>query len=247
MAKSALKESSPAVLFRLAFPIIADFHHFDPNPQQVKAMLDAPYLIMGPRSHGPWTDKIIASRKGKKTLLLPSFPIPKDKKFNQRTWDHFWLNPYTYCQSYNYLAKKLIDWLAVKTNPCPFSNDFFNQPRELSFDTNLYIISHDSLGPLLTALNKKWMALKGSHHGEEISSKTLKSIYKKSSQKTNLVWLWEKHLPIPEFMPKLISKSQHKKIMLTTLRSFPSPEQNLLKSLIKKISSIKHQTDLSYE
>ncbi len=226
--------------FKIAIKILGDAHHFDPSPQQIKAMLKAEKLIMAPLSQQPWSQLIELKRKREATLRLasPTIPTAYRHQLNRAAWDHFWLNPFTYCEVFQTLAKSLNRWYPhIKTKNCPFSSSTLKTLLEKPKVSQLFILTHDSLAPLMLALKKNYLTLKGSHHGEELSPQTLKKLSRELKKYKKIIWLKENHLPFPPSLHHYTQRKNTKIIELYTLKPFPSKGDPPLNDILNTLGS----------
>ena len=246
MARLIFADSN-AIDFQMAPKHIGDIHHFDLDTQSMKTMLKSEKLILPPFSQTPWSRNIELRRPPQNTLRLISPPPPSEYKNKVSTiaWEHFWINPLTYCQIFQQLSQGIRTWYPQLQNQtikdCPLKITLTIKKMASQKDERLFVLTHDSLIPLMLALKKKYFALKTSHQKENLSSKAFKEFIRQIRKYKKVVWLREKHLAIPEQLQSYIQTPVSQIIELETLRPFPSgkkhevPLNKIIKTLEQKL------------
>ena len=222
---------SNAITFQIAPKHIGDIHHFDLDSQSMKTMLKSKKLILPPLSQAPWSRDIELRRPPQNTLRLISPPPPPEYKNKASTvaWEHFWTNPLTYCQIFQQLSQGILTWYPQlqkqMTKDCPLKTASSIKKMTSQKDERLFVLTHDSLIPLMLVLKKKYFTLRTSHQKENLSSKSLKEFLQEIRKHKKIIWLREKHLAIPERLQSYIQTPTFQVIELETLRPFPSEKK----------------------
>lgn len=244
MAQILLHENadSSVVLENIIVPT-GDPHEFEPSIQDIKKLMRASTLLVGPLELNPWMKNISLMRSKEKTLKtftldLPSFSISEYPTNESEALGHFWLYPKIYCHLKKSLSKILNYKQAVNCN-------FENIEQQLALDlkkiSTPIILTHDALLPLLKKLatNKNQIiAIKGSSHHGEVSAASVKKVY--DALKANkVIWIFEDNIAASENTKNKIRNSDII-IKIDTAKS-PSDTQDfsLLELLHKKLQEIK--------
>ena len=244
MARLTLADSN-AINFQMVPKHGGDIHHFDLDSQSMKTMLKSENLILPPLSQSPWSRNIELRRSSQNTLRLisPSPPSKYKNKVSTIAWEHFWPNPLTYCQIFQQLSKRIKIWYPQiqTTKDCPLQIASAVEKMASQTDERLFVLTHDSLVPLMLVLKKKYFVLKTSHQKENLSSKSLKKFLQEIRKHKKIVLLRESHLPIPKQLQSYIQTKTSQVIELETLRPFPSGQKrevllnNIMKILEQKL------------
>ncbi len=223
--------NSNAINFQMVPKHIGDIHHFDLDSQSMKTMLKSEKLILPPLSQSPWSRNIELKRPPQDTMRLISPPPPPKykNKVSSVAWEHFWTNPLTYCQIFQQLSQGISAWYPQfqnqMTKNCPLQIASSIKKMTSQKDERLFVLTHDSLIPLMLVLKKKYFALRTSHQKENLSSKTFKEFLREIRKHKKIFWLREKHLAIPEQLQSYIQPPAFQVIELETLRPLPSEKK----------------------
>ncbi len=243
MAQLVLADSN-SIHFQMVPKYTGDMHSFDLDSQSMKIMLKSEKLILPPLSQWPHGRNIELKRTSQNTLRLTSPPPPHTYRaqMSNVAWEHFWLNPLTYCQVFHQLAEGLRTWYPQLQSrilrDCPLRLTSTIEQIGSQKDTRFFILTHDSLIPLMVALKKRYFTLKTSYQRETISSQSLKQLLREFRKHKKIVWLQEKHLPFPRQLQSHTQRANSRVIKIETLRPFPSDGPNYvpLDSILKALT-----------
>ncbi|MBP9673471.1 MAG: hypothetical protein KBD63_00085 [Bacteriovoracaceae bacterium] len=167
--------------------VIPDLHDFDPSPKEIKLFLNPPHLILPPLSIVPWAKKIAEKRTGKKTYFLPlpsqNFLQKNYPKASLEALSHFWLYPDIAC----FIQTELTQNLKIHFAPCTEDLKSLQDLLQKKYTKTFFVLEHDALSALFTRLKVSHLALKGSHHHEEMSSAKLKKL--SDLPLTQVIWI----------------------------------------------------------
>lgn len=244
MAQIILQENSVQgiVLENIIVPT-GDPHEFEPSIHDIKKLMRAPILLVGPVELNPWMKNISQLRSKEKNLKtfkldLPTFSISEYPTNESEALGHFWLYPKIYCHLKNSMSE-------ILNYRQPVSCNFENIEQLLSADlkkiSSPIILTHDALLPLLQRLatNKKQiMAIKGSTHHGEVTAAAVKHVYDALKNK-KVIWITEDNIAVSENIKNKI-RSSDTIIKIDTAKS-PTNNQDfsLLESLHKKLQELK--------
>lgn len=244
MAQMILQENAnhDITLENIILPT-GDPHEFEPSIQDIKKLMRAPTLLVGPVELNPWMKNISELRlkeKNLKTIIL-SLPIFAAKEYptdDTEALGHFWLYPKIYC----HLKKEISLRLGFKpSSNCAYSNVESHIAADLKLISSPVILTHDALLPLLKKLStnkNQIMALKSSTHHGEVSAAAVKHVYD-ALQNSKVIWIFEDNIAVSENVKNKIRK-QDTIIKIDTAKS-PDNNQDfsLLETLHKKLQESK--------
>lgn len=199
----------------------ADPHHYELKGKEIKDLIKATYLI-APNLHlSPWLKKIENQRNAKQTYFLKERQMDG---FSKESLAHFWLDPEHLCQTAKELEKVLQNWkLETKTFQCKS----FGAKKS---KTNVYIITHDALGPLLKKEGHLYYAIRTSGHGHVVGPKEMKKLTLFLNQHPKVTWLIETNIDLPTVIKKMYRKGD-KKITINTSGEVGQPPYQVLDHL----------------
>lgn len=202
LAKELLPGQSQ-IQFRTVMPQNTDPHEFDPGPQFIKEMVSAPIFLAMPDNYFPWIQSIIKMRKQSQKTFSPQISnkfLATYKTNNKEALAHFWLYPHIHCE----VKKQMANFLNVNSPNCASRNELEQQLLRLK--KYYFVLTHDSLAPLLSSQDLTFTQIKTSHHHDQISSSTIKDIYN-LKDKPNVIWLKESQIQIPQQLKNSIPKN----------------------------------------
>ncbi len=209
LVKKAAIENNKQVKITSAFQINGDPHQFSASPKLVKKIIKLENLIVGPMELHPWLKNILKNSKENYTLLeLPQSQKSKYSKYSKETLAHFWLNKKDQCELQKQIELKLFNINSEKN--CSHELDTLN------LKSIVFVITHDSLRPLLERSGAKTISLSGSDHHHEISTHEIKQVHMALKKYKNINWIIEKHMKLPSNIKSLI-RSNDSVIHLETL------------------------------
>jgi ABC-type Zn uptake system ZnuABC Zn-binding protein ZnuA len=222
-----------------------DPHEFEPSIQDIKKLLNAPTLLVGPIELNPWMKKISYLRtKDKKlktiTLTLPDFAKREYPAKESEPLGHFWLYPKIYCQ----LKKQLAEELKYKFSLCNSATIEYQLRQDLKNIAIPIILTHDALLPLLKKLaahKNQIVAMKGSSHHEEVSAAAIKKVYDALSA-PKVLWILENNIATAENIKNKIRTTDIVIKIDTAKSAFDSASNedfSILQSLHKKLQEIR--------
>lgn len=138
------------------------------------------------------------------------------------------------------LALELQKWGRPSSSgkDCPSENVNFAQSKAFSaLAGKTIVLTHDALSPILVKHGLDVITLRGSHHGERLSSATLKKLHNELAKKTKVIWLLEEPLENSDQILALIRKTDHKVSINTLGFSLENPFETYLR-ILKKLSKI---------
>ncbi len=219
-----------------------DPHEFEPTIQDIKKLIQAPELIVGPIELNPWMKKISYIRSKDKNLKTINLPLPESaiSQYPTKTTEalgHFWLYPDIFCQFKKLLTKELGQ---KEQKICDSKTIEALIARDLKVIPYSIILTHDALLPLLNklAINKNQiLAIKGSSHHEEVSASSVKKVYDALKEK-KVIWILEENITAAENIKNKIRPSDIV-IKIDSAKSNSTIEDfNILLSLHKKLQGI---------
>jgi ABC-type Zn uptake system ZnuABC Zn-binding protein ZnuA len=244
MATIVLNESkmSDTVLENIILPT-GDPHEFEPSIQDIKKLVSAQTLLVGPMELNPWIkniEKLRSKEKKLKTfnLPLPQFSINEYPTKETEALGHFWLYPKIYCQLKSQLS-------AVFKISKPISCNFEKIESELRTDLknikSPIVLTHDALLPLLKKLSvnsNQIIAIKGSSHHGEVPASAIKKVYD-ALISPKIIWILEDNIATAENIKNKIRPTD----IILKIDTAKSPtadiDFSLLELLHKKLIEIK--------
>lgn len=198
-----------------------DPHEFEPSSKDIKDLINADYLIVGPIELNPWIKNVIKQRNSLKPNTTINLEIKNESihYYNNGSTEalsHFWLYPKIYCDLKEQINKNsILKKLEVKSDEKCESQKIETLIKEiLKSNQNTIVFSHDALAPFVKtyAPHINFISLKGSGHHEEISPASIKALYNLQKRGPTL-WIVEKNINIPNnIMAKISSKDKVIKI-----------------------------------
>ena len=242
MAQIILNEnSSKGITLENIIVQSGDPHTFEPSIQDIKKLMQAPLLLVGPIELNPWMKNISSLRSKEKNLkttnlLLPNFSSTEYPTEDKESLGHFWLYPKIYCHMKKALAIEFQQQTTCNSNDIEtlLSADLKNISLPI-------VLTHDALLPLLKKLapNKNQIiAVKGSTHHEEVSAAAVKKVYD-ALKEPKIIWIIENNIATAENIKNKI-RSTDIVVKIDTAKS-PTLDGDfaLLQSLHKKFQEIK--------
>lgn len=243
-------EVSPTTLvkFEHVVQISGDPHDFDPLASDIKNLISAENLIVGPRELNPWATKIIEQRtKNKKTTIELNLTAEAKKVYqseNTEALSHFWLYPKIICQFKESLQAELIAMKQIQgVKLSPENCLTASLKKELELKSALdkikhpIVLTHDALMPLFLSLKPdlKIAAIKGSGHHHEASAKDVKNLYT-MLKAPKVIWVVEKSINIPK---NILSKMRPAdlKIEIETNQN-KDKEFDIINELVAKLKAV---------
>jgi hypothetical protein len=190
--------------------ISGDPHEFEPTTNEVKALISAKNLIVGPIELHPWLKKISYQRNkisGLKTIQLKISKEVTDyyKSQNLEALSHFWLYPMALCD-----LKKQLEQQISLPKECDFKTIELLIRKKLKSVTYPIILTHDALLPFMNFHSDNMInivSLKGSGHHDEVSFDAVKKLSKVLTN-TKSTWIIEKNISVPISIKKQIMNSK---------------------------------------
>lgn len=204
-------------------PIIfgGDPHHFEPSPSTIKKLYQSDLLISGPTDlHRWWKSGARSEKEIVLTIDADRFKL-----------SHFWLYPEINCQ----LKKRAFEELAKKNLKVIPPTCTQTSMMVKNIANKAVILGHDALTPLIEDLKGFPIALKGSHHHDEISPATLKKVALLLAKETRVIWILDKGSILPPSVSKLIRKTDLVYEIDVEKRGKESGDS--IEALLKKIES----------
>jgi ABC-type Zn uptake system ZnuABC Zn-binding protein ZnuA len=179
-----------------------DPHEFEPSIHDIKNLIQAPNLLVGPVELNPWIKNISYQRTKEKNLKTVTFPLPDFSTAEYPTKEsealgHFWLYPKIYCHFKKLLSEELKFKNVIKCNANLIENNILTDLKNINMPI---ILTHDALLPLLQKLatNKSQIiALKGSTHHGEVSAAAVKKVYD-GLKSPKVIWILENNIATSE-------------------------------------------------
>jgi len=240
--------TSSEISVTMPFQVQGDPHHFEPGPKVVKELLGTTYLIAPSSSLSPWLGKIIQQRSKNEKLKSFELPLwaPKDltPKFNSEVLAHFWLHPEALCEAKKHTATRLLEWGFIKEPlkvQCSSSGlRILGQKLKTLSQKIPLVLYHDALMPYLTELGVEVTALKGSGHGEQVSTSQLKKFHQYLAKKPTVLWVRESTIHIHSQL-KSLQRSADLNLVVDTLGKRHQPSSQTLSELLKKLLNVLYQ------
>lgn len=225
----------------LPIEFMGDPHHFEPGPEQIKQLLTAKTLVSGPIELHPWVRPILEQRAKTpelKTILLELAPQFSQKFPNAslESLSHFWLYPEIHCDIQNTLKQKL-KGLGKQTNdlPCPGPLFLFTEKKaRKALNNKTIILTHDALAPYLESLGAQIISLRGSHHGERLSAKTLKDLHQTVQKEQQVIWLFEMPIENSDQIKNLVRAND----LVVTTNTLGNVNESSLSTLTRVLKSL---------
>ncbi|MBT7609345.1 MAG: zinc ABC transporter solute-binding protein [Bacteriovoracaceae bacterium] len=170
-----------------------DPHHFEPSVGDIKALMKADFLVLPPHTLQPWLKNIERKRSSqKKTYQI----IEKNS--------HFWLDHNSLCSVISQVSAMLPTKVVDVDKSC---HNTKKHKLSIKLKKYVFILLHDSMGTYFKELSLRYVALKGHGHLESYTTSSLKNILKIKKNNANIVWIYEKQIPIPESLTQYVSKT----------------------------------------
>jgi len=158
----------------------------------------------------------------------------KNERITKEALAHFWLRP----NSLKKNSEKIVQFLSQHSFKPVGTLDLIKLNSLL---TNLtkdsLVLNHDALAPILFAHKASYISIGLSDHHSEISSKTVKKIYRELAKKRQYIWLQEENHPIPSSL-KILLKGKTRYTINTT-GTFPTHPTKTLADILMKIQEKK--------
>lgn len=216
-----------------------DPHHFEPSSAQIRSLLTSPYLISAPLALHPWMAPVLEKRA--QNPELKTYSLEPDPKFLElypgakiESLSHFWLYPEISCQMQSQVASQLKKWglSAREYTLCPNSYVEFTQNKAFkALQGATIVLTHDALAPKLKENKINVITLRGSHHGERLSSATLKSLHRELAKRQKVIWLFEEPLENSDQIMALVRPSDTQVKANTLGELFEKPFETYLRVL----------------
>lgn len=248
--------NTTAYTFQTLVDIVGDPHEYEPGANEIKKLITAEFLLVGPHELNPWIKRINFQRskiKGVTTLALPL--NEKDyglyPEANYEALSHFWLYPKIFCLMKERLTAELLRMKVIPSgakeveskNSCLEKQNLIQNElaQTLSQIKEPIVLTHDALLPLLVSLDKSKkhliVAVKGSGHHQEATPASVKKLYD-ALKAPRVIWVEEKNIHIPS---NLLAKKRNTDIVLSldTAKSEGMEYFHVLKSLNAKLQALK--------
>lgn len=227
LAKNIAVEFNEKISTETLVTMSGDPHEFEPTINELKSLISAPLLLVGPTELNPWIKKVQFQRAKNKNLTTVFLPLTPERKASYshgsgEAFAHFWLYPKIYCEMKKELAQKLFK-KEVKDNSCETKAKLVEEKLKstLSKLTTPIVLTHDALWPLLQTYKPKELsivAIKGSGHHEEATSESVKKLYT-VLKSPKVIWLEETGIHVPSNVTSLKRKTDGT-LKLDTAKSF---------------------------
>jgi ABC-type Zn uptake system ZnuABC Zn-binding protein ZnuA len=214
--------------FQTLVNISGDPHEYEPSSTEIKKLITADFLLVGPHELNPWIARINFQRKKLKTLTTLSLLLDK-KDFDlypgssHEALSHFWLYPKLFCIMKERLFTNLQEIKIIpvnaknKTEQC--QNEKSNIEKELRHSLSLLklplVLTHDALLPLFESLKTDpaylIVAIKGSGHHHEATPHSVKKLYD-ALKAPKVIWIEENGIRVPQ---NILSKKRSTDIVVT--------------------------------
>lgn len=239
----------PGVSTETLVNISGDPHEYEPSTSEIKNLIKAPILLIGPNELNPWIKKIMFQRSkiaGLKTinLSLETSDLSLYPKASAETISHFWLYPKVYCALKSKLESELtlIHMEIKKPKLCDPKSIESTLQKALSKTKLPVILTHDALLPLMISLGPKSstiLAIKGSGHHEEVSTNSVKKMYDALKNK-KVIWVQEAGINIP---PNILNKirSNDAVIVVDTAKTKNQSPFSVITDLSEKLNLLADQ------
>lgn len=227
MAKTVALEFNEKISTETLVTMSGDPHEFEPTINELKALISAPVLLIGPHELNPWIKKVQFQRAKNKNLVTIALSLTPDRKAlyahgSSEAFAHFWLYPKIYCEMKSELAQILFK-KPLKDNSCDQKAKALEEKLKttLSKVTSPIVLTHDALWPLLQTYKTKELtivAIKGSGHHEEATAGSVKKLYA-VLKSPRVIWLEETGIHVPGNVTALKRKTDST-LTLDTAKSF---------------------------
>jgi ABC-type Zn uptake system ZnuABC Zn-binding protein ZnuA len=228
---------APEIKFDNIIILSGDPHEFEPSIADIKKLIVAQNLIVGPHELNPWMKKISILRNKEKNLKtlninLPNFSLTEYPTNDSEALGHFWLYPKIYCELKKQLAKTFNH--NIKCDPNTIEEQLKLTLHSLKTPI---ILTHDALLPLLKKLSinqNQITAIKGSGHHEETSAAAVKNVYS-ALKSPRVIWIFEDNINVSENIKNKIRKNDLI-INIETAKSMSNEDDfSILQNLNKKL------------
>jgi ABC-type Zn uptake system ZnuABC Zn-binding protein ZnuA len=220
-----------------------DPHEFEPSIQDIKKLVSAKELIIGPVELNPWIKNIEKIRSKEKNLITHDLSLTTLLKSIYPTTEtealgHFWLYPKIYCHMKSSLAAIFKIIKPINCNPEIIEGELSLDLKNIKYPI---VLTHDALLPLLKKLSlptQQIIAIKGSSHHGEVPSSAIKKVYD-ALKAPKIIWILENNIATAENIKNKIRDND----IIIKIDTAQSPISNidfsLLESLHKKLQEIK--------
>ena len=237
--------------FTSLIKIVGDPHEYEPTTLEVKNLINAEILISGPHELNPWVKKVNYQRS--KLPQLKSINIPLDKKdydlypdATHESLSHFWLYPKLFCAVKTHMEEQMValKYLVLtsgRKNCVTEQQKIENELSQTLAKLNLpVVLTHDALLPLLVSLSKNAssvVAIKGSGHHQEASTKSVKNLYDALAA-PKVIWIEEANINVPQ---NILSKKRSNDfvVKIDTANSEGMDYFQILQNLNNKLKALK--------
>lgn len=186
-----------------------DPHEFEPTTNEIKALIKAPFLVIGPLELHPWLKKIGYQRNKIPGLKTVQLKVSKEvttyyKSQNTEALSHFWLYPMALCD-----LKKQLDHELKLSKACDYKAIEKLIREKMKSITYPIVLTHDALLPFMNFYSENLInivPLKGSGHHDEISMDSIKKL-ELVLNNTKTTWIIEHNISIPISIKKQIKNS----------------------------------------
>ncbi len=145
--------------YKTLVKISGDPHEFELSMSDVKNLINAPILILGPSELNPWAKKVDDQRSKNKSLKTISLTLPKLASElypggSREALSHFWLYPKIYCQIKHELTVKMLKQALItkilNEDACNKNAALVENKLQITFAkiTAPIILTHDAIEPL---------------------------------------------------------------------------------------------------
>lgn len=240
--------------FQTLVNISGDPHEYEPSSHEIKKLITAELLLVGPHELNPWIAKIDFQRKKIKKLATLSLLLEKKDfdlypKAGLEALSHFWLYPKIFCLMKDRLFIELQKANIIAQNLKNISEHCLGQrvniEKELSLSLSQIklplVLTHDALQPLFESLKPDpafiVVAIKGSGHHHEATPHSVKKLYD-ALRAPKVIWIEEKGIYIPQ---NILSKKRKTDLVITldTAKSEGLDYFQVLVNLNNKLKGLK--------
>jgi ABC-type Zn uptake system ZnuABC Zn-binding protein ZnuA len=222
-----------------------DPHEFEPTVQDIKKLINAPNLLVGPQELNPWMKNISYIRGKNKNLktFIMKLPDAATKDYptkESESLGHFWLYPKIYCHFKNLLSNEMQFKKPILCDSTLIENKL---SAALKLITSPIILTHDALLPLLEKLannQNQIIAIKGSTHHGEVAASAVKKVYD-ALKLPKVIWIVETNIAISENIKSKIRKSDIVINIDTAKSEKPNQDFSILETLHQKLLESGHK------
>jgi ABC-type Zn uptake system ZnuABC Zn-binding protein ZnuA len=214
--------------FQTLVNISGDPHEYEPSSHEIKKLITAELLLVGPHELNPWIAKIDFQRKKIKKLTTLSLSLDKKDfdlypKAGHEALSHFWLYPKIFCLMKDRLFTELQKASIIAQNIKNSNEKCLSQKTSIEKELSSslaqiklpLVLTHDALQPLFESLKPDptfiVVAIKGSGHHHEATPHSVKKLYD-ALKAPKVIWIEEKGIHVPQ---NILSKKRKTDLVVT--------------------------------